>query len=84
MVAAAVRLQNGGQNIYVGLYYWNSGSPELMLFKRSGGAWTQLGATYNSGGRWPPARSCRLGRSARTISFLQNGVLADHRSPTPA
>ena len=43
-IAAAVRLQTSGQNGYAGLYYWNYGSPELMLFKRTGGAWTQLGA----------------------------------------
>ena len=48
-VGPAVRVQNSGQNGYVGFYYWNFGSPELMLFKRSGGYWTQLGSTYNSG-----------------------------------
>ena len=40
--------QSGGQNGYFGLYFWNYGSPELMLFKRSGGAWTQLGGVYSS------------------------------------
>ena len=35
-VGAAVRLQNSGLNGYVGIYYWNSGSPVLELFKRSG------------------------------------------------
>ena len=48
-IGPMVRAQNGGQNAYVGIYYWNNGSPDLMLFKRSGGSWTQLGSTYNSG-----------------------------------
>ena len=45
-IGPVVRAQNGGQNVYVGLYFWNNGSPELMLFKRIGGGWTQLGSTY--------------------------------------
>ena len=55
-IGPAVRAQNGGQNPYLGLYFWNNGTPELMLFKRIGGNWTQLGSTYNSG-RWPPEPS---------------------------
>ena len=72
-VAAAVRVQASGQNAYAGLYYWNFGSPELMLFKRSGGAWAQLGSTYSSG---VLAAGTQLEISAvgSTISFLQNGV----------
>ena len=34
---------------YVGIYFWNNGSPDLMLFKRISSSWTQLGCTYNSG-----------------------------------
>ena len=41
-IGAGVRLQGGGQDGYVGLYYGNGGSPDLMLFKRSGGGWAQL------------------------------------------
>ena len=49
-IGPMVRAQNGGQNAYVGIYNWNNGSPDLMLFKRSGtNTWTQLGSTYNSG-----------------------------------
>ena len=72
-VAAAVRLQSRGQSGYAGLYYWNFGSPELMLFKRSGGAWTQLGSAYNSG---PLAAGTQLQLIAvgGKISVLQNGV----------
>ena len=52
-VGPAVRMQNGGQNGYLGIYYWNSGSPELVLYKRSAGNWTQLGAysIWSAGGR---------------------------------
>ena len=41
-IAPAVRVQSGGQDAYVGLYYWNNGSPEMMIFKRSGGGWAHL------------------------------------------
>ena len=33
----------------LGIYFWNSGSPELRLYKRSGGSWTQLGSAYSTG-----------------------------------
>ena len=41
--------QNGGQNTYLGIYFWNNGSPQLRLYKRTAGTWTQLGSSYNSG-----------------------------------
>jgi hypothetical protein len=71
-VGPAVRLQNGGQDGYLGIYYWNSGSPYLALYKRSGGNWTQLGA-YSSG---PLAAGTKLKVTAvgNTIAFLQDGV----------
>jgi hypothetical protein len=47
-IGTAVRAQNGGQDLYLGLYFWNYGGPVLMLFKRVGGSWTQLGSTYSS------------------------------------
>jgi hypothetical protein len=72
-IGPAVRLQNGGQNGYVGIYNWNSGSPVLQLFKRSGGNWTQLGSTYNSG---PLAAGTKLRLTVlgNSISFTANGV----------
>jgi Putative esterase len=71
-VGPAVRVQNGGQDGYVGIYSWNSGSPVLELFERSGGSWTQLGA-YNSG---PLAAGTKLRLVAlgNSISFMVNGV----------
>ena len=72
-VGPAVRVQNSGQNGYLGIYYWNSGSPELMLYKRSAGNWTQLGSTLQPG-RWRPGRSWSWRPSGSTISFLVDGA----------
>ncbi len=71
-IGAAVRVQNGGQDAYAGVYYWNGGRPELGLFKRSAGSWSQLGS-YSSG---PLAAGTQLKLVAvgSTISFLENGV----------
>ncbi|HLM88083.1 MAG TPA: alpha/beta hydrolase-fold protein [Streptosporangiaceae bacterium] len=67
----AVRAQHGGRDAYVGIYYWNSGKQELMLFRRSGGSWTNLGS-YISG---PLAAGTKLKLVAvgDTISFLEDG-----------
>jgi hypothetical protein len=69
-IGTAVRAQHRGQDAYVGTYYWNNGKPDLMLFKRSGDSWTQLG-TYISG---PLAAGTKLKLVAvgDTISFLEN------------
>ena len=68
-----MRAQGGGQNAYVGIYYWNSGNPELMLFERKAGNWLQIGNTYNCG---PLAAGTQLKLMAvgSTIAFMQNGV----------
>ena len=72
-IGPAVRTQNGGQDGYLGIYDWNNGNPELMLFMRSGGNWTQLGSTYSSG---PLAAGTQLKLMVvgSTLSFLENGV----------
>jgi hypothetical protein len=72
-VGPAVRVQDGGLSGYAGIYYWNSGSPELMLFKRSGGNWAELGSAYDSG---PLSAGTQLELVAvgNTISLLVNGV----------
>ena len=72
-IGPAVRAQNGGQNTYLGIYFWNSGSPVLSLYKRSAGNWIQLGNSYNSG---PLAAGTQLKLMAvgSRISFLQDGV----------
>ena len=68
-----MRSQNGGQDTYLGIYFWNSGSPELRLYERSAGTWIQLGSSYSSG---PLAAGTQLKLTAvgSTISFLQDGV----------
>ena len=72
-IGTAVRMQNSGQDGYAGLYYWNYGSPELILYKRSSGNWTQLGNAYSSG---PLAAGTQLKLMVvgSTLSFLENGV----------
>ena len=74
-IGPAVRAQNNGQNLYIGLYWWNSGNPELMLFKRINGAWTQLGSTYAS---WAPGRRhhAEADRGGSTLTFSENGTAA--------
>ena len=72
-IGPAVRLQSGGQDGYAGIYYWNNGRPELMLFKRTDGYFAQLGNAYSSG---PLAAGTRLTLMVvgSTLSFLENGV----------
>ncbi len=72
-IGAAVRMQSSGQNAYVGIYKWNSGSPELVIFKRSGGGWAQLSAAYSTG-VLPAGTQLELAAVGSTISFWQNGV----------
>jgi hypothetical protein len=72
-IGTAVRAQGGGRDAYVGVYYWNDGRPELLLFKRSKGTWIQLSNGYSSG---PLASGTRLRITAvgSTVSLLENGV----------
>ena len=68
--------------MYLGLYWWNSGSPVLMLFERLNGNWTQLGSTYNSG---PLAAGTQLQLSAvgSTLTFSARRHHRASPSPTP-
>ena len=72
-VGPAVRVQNSGQNGYLGIYYWNSGSPQLRLYKRNAGSWTQLGSSY-SVGPLAAGTQLELAASGSTISFLVDGA----------
>ncbi|HXZ56401.1 MAG TPA: alpha/beta hydrolase-fold protein [Gaiellaceae bacterium] len=72
-VGPAVRAQNGGQDTYLGIYFWNNGSQQLRLYKRNGGNWTQLGSSYASG-PLPAGTKLQLSAVGSTISFLQDGV----------
>jgi hypothetical protein len=71
-VGPAVRLQGGGQNGYLGIYYWNFGSPELMIFVRYEGSWTSLASVGT--GPLTAGTKLRLVVVGNTISFLVNGV----------
>ena len=73
-IGPAVRAQNGGLSLYVGLYWWNNGNPELALFKRTSGTWTELGSPYASG---PLAAGTQLTlrASGSTLSFAENGTV---------
>jgi hypothetical protein len=72
-IGTAVRAQNGGQSAYVGIYYANSGNPELMLFLRSQGNWTELGGTYSTG-TLSAGTQLRLTAVGNTLSFTEDGT----------
>jgi hypothetical protein len=72
-VGPAVRVQDGGQSMYLGIYFWNNDRPVLRLYKRRAGAWIQLGASYDSGPLTAGTRLKVVVVGSR-ISFLQNGV----------
>lgn len=72
-VGAAVRAQARGRTAYVGIYFWNNGSPELMLFRRGGGEWSQLGPTVSTA---PLAAGTVLALTAvgNSLAFSVNGA----------
>ncbi len=73
-IGPAVRAQNGGQSLYVGIYYGNNGSPELELFKLLNGGWTQLGGAVASG-NLAAGTQLALSVTGSTLSFSENGVV---------
>ena len=78
-VGPAVRVQTGGQNGYLGIYYWNSGSPVLELFKRTGAAGRSW-AARTAAGRWRRGRSWRSRRwAARSRSGERRQADLGHR-----
>jgi hypothetical protein len=72
-IGPAVRAQDGGMTAYVGFYFWNSGSPELMLFERNQGNWNQLGSTVSTA---PLQGGTQLGLTVvgNSLSFTENGT----------
>ena len=72
-IGPTVRSQNGGLDTYLGMYLWNSGDPELRLYKRTAGTWTQLGKSYASG-PLPTGTKLRLTAVGSEISFEQDGT----------
>ncbi len=73
-VGPMVRSQDDGQDAYVGIYYWNSGSPVLELFERDGGNWAQLGSTYDSGAL-SAGTELEVEAVGSSISLLENGAV---------
>ena len=73
-VGPAVRAQNGGQSLYTGIYWWNAGSPELMLFKLLNGGWTQLGSAHATA-PLPAGTLLNLSVTGSTLSFSENGAV---------
>jgi Bacterial Ig-like domain/Putative esterase len=71
-VGPTVRSQNGGADTYLGIYFWNQGSPELRLYVRTGGTFTLLGS-YDSG-VLPGGTQLTLTAVGSTISFATNGI----------
>ena len=73
-VGPMVRGQNSGLNGYVAIYFWNNGSPEIMLFWRKGGGWSQLGSSY---GVAPLKAGAVLGLQAAgsSLSVVLNGTV---------
>ena len=73
-IGPAVRAQNGGQSLYVGIYWGNNGNPELELFKLLNGGWTQLGSSFASG-TLAAGTELTLSVTGSTLSFAENGVV---------
>jgi hypothetical protein len=73
-IGTAVRAQNGGLSLYVGIYYWNNNSPVLMLFKEVNGAWTELGGVYHSGSL-AAGTPLKLMVVGSTLTLSENGVV---------
>ena len=74
-IGPAVRMQAGGQNMYLGIYFWNNGSQQLRVYKRSAGNWIQLGSSYNC---W----SVGGGHTAEAVGGgLDDLVPAERRGP---
>ena len=72
-IGPTVRSQNGGQDTYLGIYFWNNGTPQLRLYKRTAGTFTQLGSSYDSG-PLPAGTKLTLSAVGSTISFQQDGA----------
>jgi hypothetical protein len=71
-IGASVRNQGNG-NLYLGIYYANGATPQLRLYKRLDGAWTQLGASYDCGTLAAGTKLRVMVLGAR-LAFLQDGV----------
>jgi hypothetical protein len=72
-IAVAVRVQNSGLTGYAGLYFWNNGAPQLVLYKRNSGTWSQLGGAYGVAAL-AAGTQLQITAAGSTVSLLLNGV----------
>ena len=68
-----MRAQAGGQDLYVGIYFWDNGSPKLMLFLRDNGNWDQLGDMTT--GPLAAGTTLTLTVVGSTLAFAVNGTI---------
>ena len=73
-IGPSVRAQGTGLNAYVAIYFWNNGSPEVMLFLRNNGGWAQLGSSYSVS---PLSAGAVLGLAAAgsSLQVMVNGTV---------
>jgi hypothetical protein len=72
-IGASVRNQANG-DLYLGIYYANGGTPQLRLFKRLDGVWTQLGASYDCGTLAPGTKLRVMALGARLAAWNESGI----------
>jgi putative esterase len=75
-IGPTVRMDAGG-NGYVGIYFYNSGSPVLQIYRAAGGSLTKLGADFALGGAGnllAAGVKLRLSAVGNTITFSQDGT----------
>ncbi len=72
-IGPSVRSQSGGASDYAGFYYWNFGTPELMVFRRLNDSWTQLGSSY-SVSALPAGTVLELAAAGTSLTLYLNGV----------
>jgi hypothetical protein len=72
-IGPAVRMQSGGQSMYLGIYFWNNGNQQLRIYERTAGSWAQLGGSYSCGAL-AAGTQLQLTAVGSTISFLENDV----------
>jgi uncharacterized membrane protein len=72
-IGPAVRMQHGGRAAYLGIYFWKNGNPQLRLYKRSAGNWTQLGDSDITH-PLPAGTTLALTAVGSTITLLVDGT----------
>jgi hypothetical protein len=72
-VGPAVRASSDGQNLYLGLYDYNNGTPYVQIFRRQAGTWAGISATYSCG-VLAPGTHLKLEAVGSAVALLINGV----------